>query len=104
MTQFTIPDDLAELLDDIAHRESLPVDELIEKALRDYATAVELDKSIATERSNRNPLLVIAEAANELGAGSKEGDISQRSREVLNTDFSEYLMRRTRGDYSDTNP
>ncbi|MFN8450284.1 MAG: hypothetical protein U0521_17280 [Anaerolineae bacterium] len=45
--------------------------------------------------------LLIAQAADELGEGSKEGDIAERSREILNNDIPEYLMRRMRGDYSD---
>ncbi|MFN8565581.1 MAG: ribbon-helix-helix protein, CopG family [Anaerolineae bacterium] len=100
MTDFTIPDDLAELLNDVARRENRPVDEIVEEALKQYAEE-HLPPSASEQPQTRNLLLLIAQAADELGEGSKEGDIAERSREILNNDIPEYLMRRMRGDYSD---
>src|SRR5579871_753225 len=98
MTDFTIPDDLAEQLENIAQRENRPLDEVVEAALRSYA-----EEHVSTEApSEKDDLfLLIAQAADELGEGSKEGDIAERSREILDTEFPEYLMRRMRGDYSE---
>ena len=48
-----------------------------------------------------NPLLMIAKMADELGLSSGRGDISERSREILDTEFPDYLWRRMHGDYSD---
>lgn len=102
MTDFTISDELAEQLKEIAQRENRSIDEIFEDALREYAdTHVEtsVDDEPLTEAVNG--FLAIAQAADELGERSKEGDISERSREILDNDFPEYLMKRMRGDYSD---
>jgi hypothetical protein len=48
-----------------------------------------------------DPLLIIAEAAEEAGLRSEQGDISARSRELLETDYPGYLMRRMRGQDND---
>ncbi len=42
-------------------------------------------------------LLRILEGADELSYSSQEGNISERSREILATDFADYLLRRARG-------
>ena|SRR4051794_2113257 len=96
MTDFTIPDELAEQLENIAQRENRPLDDVVEEALRHYA-----DEHQPEQPKTRNLLLLIAQAADDLGEGSKEGDIAERSREILNNEIPEYLMRRMRGDYSD---
>lgn len=59
--------------------------------------STEEDKSPTEE----HPFLIIARAADELGESSKEGNISERSRELLATEIPEYLMRRMRGDDAD---
>lgn len=99
VTEFTIPDDLAELLDNIAQRENRSVDELVEEALQQYASEHLFSSE---EQRHKNPFLIIAEAADQLGLGSSERDIAERSREILNYDFPEHLMRRMHGDYSDS--
>jgi len=100
MTDFSIPDHLAEMLEHIAQSENRPVEEIVEEALQQYASE-HLPPSSANQPQTRNLLLLIAQAADELGEGSKEGDIAERSREILNNEIPEYLMRRMRGDYSD---
>lgn len=100
MINYTIPDQLAEKFEDITRRENRPVDEIVEEALKQYAEE-HLPSPSAEEPQTRNLLLLIAQAADELGEGSKEGDIAERSREILNNEIPEYLMRRMRGDYSD---
>lgn len=90
MTDFTIPDQLAEKLEDIARRENRPLDKVVEEALQQYAS------EHLPPQQTRNLLLLIAQAADELGEGSNEGDIAERSREILNNEFPEYLMRRIR--------
>ena len=105
MTDFTIPDDLAVLLSDLARRENRPIEEIVELALRRYAIAhrfpTKQTESPEESQEDEHPFLVIARAADELGENSKEGNISERMREILATEFPEYLMRRMRGDYAD---
>jgi hypothetical protein len=100
VSDYVIPERLAEQLENIARLENRSPDEVLEDALQHYATdhSVEITEG---QPKTRNLLLLIAQAAEELGEGSKEGDIAERSREILNNDFPEYLMRRMRGDYSD---
>lgn len=99
MISYTIPEQLAEKFENIARRENRPVDEVVEEALQQYAD--EHPPAPLEQPQTRNLLLLIAQAADELGEGSKEGDIAERSREILNNEIPEYLMRRMRGDHSD---
>jgi hypothetical protein len=83
-----ISDDLLERLKDIAQNEQKSVEELA-ASLIEQQIAPEYDES-------RDPLLMIARAAEEAGLSSGQGDIAERSREILNTEFPDSLMRRLR--------
>lgn len=83
-----ISNDLLAQLQERAAREKKPVEELAitliwQQIQREYD-------------ASRDPLLVIARAAEETGLSSEHGDISERSRELLQTDFPDYLMSRLR--------
>jgi predicted transcriptional regulator len=83
-----ISDDLLERLKDIAQNEQKSVEELAASLIEQQITP-EYDES-------RDPLLMIARAAEEAGLSSGQDDIAERSREILNTEFPDYLMRRLR--------
>jgi hypothetical protein len=50
-----------------------------------------------TDADPNNVFLRILEGAYEIGESSSESNIAERSREILHTEFPEYLMRRMRG-------
>ncbi|MCC6615803.1 MAG: hypothetical protein IT320_20195 [Anaerolineae bacterium] len=101
MTSYEIDDEVARTLEEIAQAEDRPVDELVNDVLKHFA------KTRAYQGKNSEPiderhdpddvLLHILAGADELGERSTESNISERSREILSTDFAEYLMRKTRG-------
>ena len=99
MTSVEIDKDLYRRLESIARNEKRSVDEVVQASLKQYVSAhssgdeqAELD-SAAQER---NPLLMIAAAAEALGDQSSDGTVSARSREILENEFPEYLMNRLR--------
>ena len=49
-----------------------------------------------------DPFLLFAKAADEAGLQSQHGDISERSRDLLQTEFPDYLTNRLREQDSDT--
>ena len=105
MTDFSIPDDLADLLDSIAQSENRPVDEVVESVLRRYAITRRFPTKPSQPQNeapeSAHPFLVIAQAADQLGESSKLGNVVERSRGILAEDFPEYLMQRLRGTDAD---
>ncbi len=93
-------------LQEIARQEQRPVDEIAGAILRRYAMARVPPPSPATpvdiEEDTKDLFLLIARSADELGETSEKGDISERSREILHTEYPEHLMRRLREQDSDT--
>lgn len=62
------------------------------KAVEDVAIEL-LEQHIPEYDMNRDPLLMIAKAADEAGLSSLHGDLSMRSREILENDFPDDLTR-----------
>lgn len=98
---------LEELLDqirDIARREQRPVEDVLAAMLHDYEAEREAAADAPApnrEIHERDPLRLIAQAADEFGRGSGDGTISERSREILNRDWADSLARRIRGEDAD---
>lgn len=86
MTHIEISEQVLERLREVAEQQNLAVEEIAETILNEWAQAY-----IEPEA---DPLLMIAEAADKLGLRSEEGNIASRSREILNTDYPDDLMRR----------
>ncbi len=95
MTDLPISDELFEQLREIAETEGRSTDEITEALIRDYVTS---HKAAETMRAaTRDPFLLIAQAADELGASSGNGSVADLSREILTLEFAEYLKRRITG-------
>jgi hypothetical protein len=87
MANLIIDDALARQLQEIARRENRSVDEVLESLLAQY-TPNQGDKS------SPDPLLMMADAARKFGLRSGRSDISSRSREILSSEWPEYLKHR----------
>lgn len=102
MANIEISDDLKKDLQRIAQREKRSVEQITASVLEQfrnshtYPTEMVLEPEEQEDKSKDLFTLVIS-AAHRLGEGSRQGNIAERSREILATDFSEYLMRRHRG-------
>ena len=76
--------------------------QLEEKALEEQKPVEEIAAALLEENlqyhyhEDRDPFLLVAKAAEEAGLHSEHGDISERSRELLQTDFPDYLTHRLR--------
>lgn len=93
MADLPIDDSLLTEMKKIAEREGRTTTEIAEIAIRDFIAFYQQQDEPQTSET-RDPFMLIAQAADELGIGSKEGDIAQRSREILNKEFPAYLKRR----------
>jgi hypothetical protein len=86
-----IPEEVAQRLNDLAKEQDSSVGELLTKLLNRYAP--------------ENPpgsLVEMAQNARDAGLASKDPiDTSERSREILNTEYADYLKRRMDTDADD---
>jgi metal-responsive CopG/Arc/MetJ family transcriptional regulator len=89
MANVEISQELLEILEDVAKREHRSLSEVVESALKNFAQ--EHSAQPPNDTTKGYPLLMIAEAANQLGIGSGEGDISERSRDILKANFADDL-------------
>lgn len=97
MPSYEIDDEVARSLEEIAQAEDRSVDELVNDVLRHFAQ-MRADRAQSSESTDEphdpdDVLLRILAGTNELGERSMEGNVSERSGEILSTDFAEYLMR-----------
>jgi len=92
MTSYEIDDEVARTLEEIAQTEDRSVDELVNDVLRHFAKTradhAKISESTDERHDPDDVLLRILEGADELGERSSEGNISERSREILSTDFA----------------
>lgn len=95
MTDLPISDELFEQLREIAQIEGRSTDEITEALIRDYVASHQAAETVSA--TTRDPFLLIAQAADELGARSESGSIADLSREILTLEFAEYLKRRITG-------
>jgi vacuolar-type H+-ATPase subunit H len=99
MAELRVAEHLVRQLKEIAEREHRSVDDVVETMIEQYQPSVgEAKEDTSNEESG---LWVLAKTAQELGLSSGQSNISERSREILNTEYPEYLMRRRRGQYDD---
>ena len=79
-----IPQDLALRLEELAHEQGSTVEELLRTWLGEH-----------TPRRRRDTLADLAEIAKSAGLASDEPvDTADRSREILNTEYADYLKQR----------
>lgn len=100
MASIEIDHELLRQVRKLAAEENRSVDSVVKTALEQYVLArtyhgTELVLPELTSET-RNPLLRIAEGAELLGDLASEDNVSERSRDILNTEFPEYLMNRMR--------
>jgi Ribbon-helix-helix protein, copG family len=89
-----IPEDVAERLEQLAHQEGRSIGDLLETLLNRYAP-----------ESPPGSLAEMAQNAREAGLASHQPvDTANHSREILKTDYADYLKRRMkRGSGADHN-
>ncbi len=79
-----IPEDVAQRLQQLAARENTSVGDLLKTLLNRY-----------TAESSSGTLADLAQNAREAGlASSQQVDTAKHSREILNTEFADYLKQR----------
>lgn len=89
--KISIPEPLGDELEFIARQENRSVDEILESIVRQFVAAHSRPGSPPDDQPQTKDLFaLIAKAADELGENSKEDNISERSREIL---LTEYLKR-----------
>jgi|GEM_PF-768441 len=128
MVALQLPEDVMEQLQAIAEREQRSPAEVVADLLKQYPSSVEypaIDESqvepgsmkalglaaqranigVDTERSEapRGTLAALAQSALEAGLRSGITDTSERSREILNTEYADYLKKRMQ-DSDDAKP
>ncbi len=85
-----IPDDIAQRLEQLAKRQDADIGELLRDMIERYT--IEHD----TDNKQWATLADLARNAKEAGLASAQPvDTSARSREILNTEYADYLKRRT---------
>ncbi len=89
MATLKISEALMGRLQDIAERRKRSVEEIAESALEKFA-----DSSESRESDYKDPLLMIAEAADELGLSSGRSDISSNFREVAGEAITKHFFER----------
>lgn len=92
MVTITFPDELAKRLQQVAERENRTVAEIIEAMLDRY------EAEISEPSPYTDPLLRIWEMAHEANLTFTEHDVSTRSREILETEYADYLLKRMRNE------
>ncbi len=92
MTDYVLPENLAEQLQHFAELENRSVNEVLEKMIATYKPEIEqLDTA-------PNPFLIMLEMAEEANLPFSEDNITERSRKILNTEYADYLLKRMHGD------
>lgn len=100
MASVRIPDELIKHLEIIAEREGRSIEEIAESVLWQFRMAHWLpgkEQPPQEQETDTNDLFtLVMRAADELGESSVERNVSERSRELLNTELPDNLMRHTR--------
>ena len=97
MADLIIPDDMAQALQALAEQEKRSVPELLEKMLERYQALPARDADIEND-----PLLRMAEIAKAENLVFTDNNVASRSREILETEYADYLLKRMRGEDTDT--
>jgi hypothetical protein len=87
MVMVYISEPLAQKLTQIAERDHQSLDEVVETLLEQQVADVDPVAPLGT-------LAALIQAADEANLQSTADDTSERSREILNTDYVEYLSRK----------
>ena len=93
MTDFTLPEEFAERVQKVANRQNRSAAEVLEELFDDKYGEDQTDNE-----PDDNPLLRIWEMAQEANIPFKEHDLSVRSREILESEYADYLLKRMRGE------
>lgn len=93
MATLRISESLFKRLQVRAEQENRSVDDIAESIL---------ERQVTYEyRPERDPLLLIASAAEEAGISSEKGNLAERSRELLTNEIPDYLRKRLDGQGDD---
>ena len=86
-----IPEDVAERLEKLAHEQGVSVGNMLETLLNRYAP-----------EAPSGSLAAMAQNAREAGLASAHPvDTAERSRDILNTEYADYLRRRAQSGSND---
>lgn len=88
MSDLIINDPLAQRLRSLAEREHRSVDEVLETLLDQYPADQDQNEE------DDNPLLTMLRLAEAAKLTFTENDVVDRSREILNTEYPDYLLKR----------
>jgi rRNA-processing protein FCF1 len=99
MADFIIPDSLAHELEVLAEQEKRSVPELLKMMLERYQTSTSVDGDIDI---SDDPLLRMAEIAKADRLVFTGDNVAARSREILEAEYADYLLKRMRGEDADT--
>lgn len=88
MAEHTLPAHLIDQLEALARRENRSAGELLESLLNQYVS------STPDEDIPLGSLAALARSAQEADLRSEATDTSERSREILKTEYADYLRRR----------
>lgn len=101
MVALEIPVELAEKLREVAKRENRSVEAVLETMLKDYPIETKIasvDERQDAEIPPPGTLARLAYEAEKLDFHSGHRDIAERSREILDDEFADYLLKRMKGD------
>ncbi len=95
MTELIIDDTLAEQLRQLAQYENRPLDAVLRSMLASYATSLQ---------PSEWPLEMarMAEEDTDIVWNEYAPDLSERSRDILESEFGDYLLKRLRDDGDDS--
>lgn len=94
MTDISIAPHLIEKLQRIAEVEHRPVEAVLESLIEQYPLIVPDTEEADSDVPPLGTLARLAYEARKVGFESGETDTSERSREILEKEFADYLLRR----------
>ena len=95
MTELMIDDTLAEQLRQLAQHENRPLDAVLRSMLESYATSLQPSEwPLAMAR--------MAEEDTDIAWNEYAPDLSERSRDILESEFGDYLLKRLRDNGDDS--
>ena len=92
MADITITGRIAERLQQLAQRTNRTVEEILEEALDSYQVGE--GKDTVTQEPPRGTFAHMAWVARQNPIDVGETDISERSREILQNEYADYLLKR----------
>ena len=95
MTELIVEDEIAERLRQIARQEGRPLEAVLRSMLESYP---------GSPKASAWPLVManMTEADSDIVWNEYAPDLSERSREILDREFADYLTRRLRDDGGDS--